>query len=41
MGNGKETEVEFLITVAPIADESGPMALLILDDAQELSALLE
>jgi hypothetical protein len=34
-------EVDFLITVVPIPDESEPLALLILDDAGELSALLE
>jgi len=38
---GKATDVDFLITVAPIPDESEPLALLILDDAAELSALLE
>jgi hypothetical protein len=37
---GKAEEVDFLITVAPIPDESEPLALLILDDAEELSALL-
>ncbi|HXM44170.1 MAG TPA: PAS domain-containing protein [Bryobacteraceae bacterium] len=34
-------EVDFLITVVPIPDESEPLALLMLDDAGELSALLE
>ena len=38
---GKTADVDFLITVAPIPDESEPLALLILDDAAELSALLE
>jgi len=34
-------EVDFLITVVPIPDESEPLALLILDDVGELCALLE
>jgi hypothetical protein len=34
-------EVDFLITVVPIPDESEPLALLILDDVGELSTLLE
>jgi len=38
---GKAADADFLITVAPIPDESEPLALLILDDAAELSALLE
>jgi PAS domain-containing protein len=38
---GKPAEVDFLITVAPIPDESEPLALLVLDDIAELSALLE
>jgi hypothetical protein len=37
---GKAADVDFLITVVPIPDESEPLALLILDDAAELSALL-
>jgi hypothetical protein len=39
--DGKAADVDFLITVVPIPDESEPLALLILDDAGELSALLE
>jgi hypothetical protein len=39
-GNGKPADVDFLITVAPIPDESEPLALLILDNAAELSTLL-
>jgi hypothetical protein len=39
-GAGKPADVDFLITVAPIPDESEPLALLILDDAAELSNLL-
>jgi hypothetical protein len=38
---GKMAEVDFLITVVPIPDEPEPLALLILDDVAELSALLE
>lgn len=38
--NGRAEDVNFLITVAPISDESEPMALLILDDASEVSVLL-
>jgi PAS domain-containing protein len=38
---GQATDVDFLITVAPIPDESEPLALLILDDAAELSAVLQ
>jgi PAS domain-containing protein len=38
---GKAADVDFLITVAPIPDESEPLALVLLDDAGELSALLE
>jgi PAS domain-containing protein len=38
---GTTADVDFLITVAPIPDESEPLALMILDDAAELSALLE
>lgn len=38
---GEVEEVEFLITVAPLPGEPEPLALLILDDAQELSALLQ
>jgi hypothetical protein len=34
-------EVDFLITVVPIPDESEPLALLILDDVGELSSLVE
>jgi hypothetical protein len=37
---GKAEDVDFVISVAPIPDESEPLALLILDDAAELSALL-
>jgi len=33
-------EMNFLITVVPIPDESEPLALLVLDDLEELSALL-
>ena len=33
-------DVDFLISVVPIPDESEPLALLILDDVGELSALL-
>jgi hypothetical protein len=39
-GEAETAEVDFLITVAPIADESEPLALVILDDAAELSALV-
>ncbi|MGA3072874.1 MAG: PAS domain-containing protein [Bryobacteraceae bacterium] len=39
--NGKTADVDFLITVAPIPDESEPLALVILEDAAELAALLE
>jgi PAS domain-containing protein len=39
--DGKAADVDFLITVAPIPDESEPLALVLLDDAGELSALLE
>jgi len=39
--DGKTADVDFLITVAPIPDESEPLALVILEDAAELSALLE
>jgi PAS domain-containing protein len=38
--DGKTADVDFLITVAPIPDESEPLALVILEDAAELSALL-
>jgi hypothetical protein len=38
---GKAAEVDFLTTVVPIPDESEPLALLILDDAADLRALLE
>lgn len=38
--DGRQTQVDFLITVAQVPDESEPLALLILDDAAELSALL-
>jgi PAS domain-containing protein len=38
---GKAADVDLLITVAPIPDESEPLALLILDEVGELSALLE
>ncbi|MGC9950093.1 MAG: hypothetical protein ABSF64_27325 [Bryobacteraceae bacterium] len=38
--DGKASDVDFLITVAPVADESEPLALLILDDAAELSGWL-
>jgi PAS domain-containing protein len=41
IGDGQTAEVEFLITVVPIPDESEPLALLTLEDAGELSALLE
>jgi|HubBroStandDraft_1064217.scaffolds.fasta_scaffold00423_16 hypothetical protein len=34
-------DVDFLITVVPIPDESEPLALLILDDVGELSSLLQ
>jgi PAS domain-containing protein len=34
-------EVDFLITVAPITDELEPLALLVLDDLEELRALLD
>ncbi|MGO4886102.1 MAG: PAS domain-containing protein [Bryobacteraceae bacterium] len=33
-------DMDFLITVAPIPDEAEPLALLILDDAAQLAALL-
>lgn len=39
--DGRAADVDFLITVAPIPDESEPLALLLLDDAAELSAVLE
>jgi PAS domain-containing protein len=39
--DGNAADVDFVITVAPIPDESEPLALLILDDAAELSGLLE
>jgi PAS domain-containing protein len=39
--NGRTADVDFLITVAPIPDESEPLALVILEDAAELAALLE
>ena len=39
-GEGSTVDMDFLVTVAPIFDESEPLALLILDDAAELSALL-
>jgi PAS domain-containing protein len=38
--DGLQTRVDFLITVAQVPGESEPLALLILDDAAELSALL-
>ena len=38
---GKAIDVDFVMTVAPIPDESEPLALLILDDAAELSAVLQ
>jgi PAS domain-containing protein len=38
--DGKTEDVDFLITVAPIPDESEPLALLLLDDAAALWALL-
>jgi len=38
--DGKKSDVDFLITVVPIPDESEPLALLLLDDAPSLSALL-
>jgi PAS domain-containing protein len=38
--NGKKSDVDFLITVVPIPDESELLALLLLDDAPSLSALL-
>jgi len=38
--NGKKSDLDFLITVVPIPDESEPLALLLLDDAPALSALL-
>jgi PAS domain-containing protein len=37
---GKPADVDFLITVVPIPDESEPLALLILDDVGELRTLL-
>jgi PAS domain-containing protein len=37
---GKPEDTDFLITIAPIPDESEPLALLLLDDAAALSALL-
>jgi len=37
---GSTSEVSFVVTVAPIPDEAEPLALLLLDDAAELSALL-
>ncbi len=37
---GKAIDTNFLITVAPISDEFEPLALVLLDDAGELSALL-
>jgi hypothetical protein len=38
---GMTAEVDFLMTVVPISDESEPLALMILDDVGELQALLE
>jgi len=38
---GKLAHVDYVITVAPVADETEPLALVVLDDAAELSALLE
>lgn len=38
---GKTADLDFVITVAPIPDDAEPLALLILDDAGELSALVE
>jgi PAS domain-containing protein len=39
-GEGGISDVDFLITVAPIMDDSEPLVLVILDDAAELSALV-
>lgn len=39
-GERSIVDMDFLVTVAPIFDESEPLALLILDDAAELTALL-
>jgi len=39
--DGKTDDVDFLITVAPFHDDSETLAVLILDDAAELSALLD
>jgi hypothetical protein len=39
--DGQTADQDLLITVAPIPDESEPLALMVLDDAAELSALLE
>lgn len=38
--DGQPVDVNFLVTAAPVPDEPEPLALLILDDAAELSALL-
>jgi len=38
---GKESNLDFVVTVAPILDEQQPLALLVLDDAGELSKLVE
>lgn len=38
---GAPAEAEFVVTVAPIPDEPEPLALLVFDDIDELSALLE
>jgi hypothetical protein len=38
--DGNAAEVDFLITVASVSDEAEPLAVLILDDAAELSTLL-
>jgi len=39
VNEGKAGDMQFLITVAPISGEPEPLALLVLDDAAELSAL--
>lgn len=38
---GKQSDLDFVVTVAPILDEQQPLALLVMDDAGELSNLVD
>lgn len=39
--DGRVSDVDFLITVAPVVEDTEPLALLLLDNAEELSAVLQ